>query len=97
MASGGAITNTSYYFANGELVAKKDNSGNITYSHNDHLGSSSVITNSSGSLVETTSYDPWGKIKAGGTASKFAYTGQEHDGETGLDHYNARYYSINGI
>ncbi|MBI5123088.1 hypothetical protein HZA75_04495 [Candidatus Roizmanbacteria bacterium] len=75
IASTGATLNTSYYFANGELVAKKDNSGAITYVHNDHLGSSSVITNQTGALVEATSYDPWGKVNAGGTASKFQYTG----------------------
>ncbi|MBI5123084.1 RHS repeat-associated core domain-containing protein, partial [Candidatus Roizmanbacteria bacterium] len=92
-ASGGAITNTSYYFANGELVGKKDNSGAITYVHNDHLGSSSVITNQTGALVEATNYGPWGEIKSGGTQSKFEYTGQEHDGETGLNYYNARYYN----
>jgi len=43
-------------------------------------------------LVESTSYDPWGKIKSGGTKSKFLYTGQENDAETGLHYYNARYY-----
>ncbi|MBI5123086.1 hypothetical protein HZA75_04485 [Candidatus Roizmanbacteria bacterium] len=93
IASTGATLNTSYYFANGELVAKKDNSGAISYIHNDHLGSSSVLTNSVGALVEATNYGPWGEIKSGGTQSKFAYTGQEHDGETGLNYYNARYYS----
>src|SRR4029078_7238521 len=31
-------------------------------------------------------------IKIGGTKSKFLYTGQENDSETGLDYYNARYY-----
>ncbi|HZE86742.1 MAG TPA: PA14 domain-containing protein [Methylomirabilota bacterium] len=91
--NGGGTENTSYYFANDQLIAKKDNSGNRTYFHNDHLGSTSVVTNQSGTVVETTAYDPWGKIKSGGTASKFNYTGQEHDSETGLDYYNARYYS----
>lgn len=93
LASNSAVTTTNYYFANNELVAKKNNDGSIYYIHNDHLGSSSVITNSSGSLVEATSYDPWGKVLSGATKSKFAYTGQERDNETGLDYYNARYYS----
>ena len=93
VVEGGATTNTSYYFVNGQLIAKKDNSGNRTFFHNDHLGSTSVVTNSSGSLVETTKYDPWGKINVGGTSSKFLYTGQENDTETGLHYYNARYYN----
>jgi RHS repeat-associated protein len=90
---GGATETTVYYFANKELVGKKDNSGNRTYIHNDHLGSTSIVTNSGGSLVESTSYDPWGEVLAGGTQSKFGYTGQEHDSETGLDYYNFRYYN----
>jgi len=90
---GGATENTTYYFANSELIAKKNPDGTKQYIHNDHLGSTSVVTNQSGALVELTSYDPYGKIKAGGTKSKFLYTGQEHDGETGLEYYNARYYS----
>jgi len=56
------------------------------------LGSTSLITNQSGSLVENTTYDPWGEVKIGGTASKFLYTGQEKDSETNLNYYNARYY-----
>ncbi len=43
-------------------------------------------------MVENTTYDPWGTIKTGGTKSKFLYTGQENDSETGLHYYNARYY-----
>ncbi len=92
-APSSSIETTVYYYANKELVAKKDNSGNKTYFHNDHLGSTSVVTNQAGSVVETTTYDPWGEIISGSTASKFLYTGQEHDGETGLHYYNARYYN----
>ncbi|MBI5123090.1 hypothetical protein HZA75_04510 [Candidatus Roizmanbacteria bacterium] len=39
----------------------------------------------------STSYNPWGKVNSGGTQTKFQYTGQEKDSETGLDYYNARY------
>ena len=78
---------------NNELVAKKDSDGTRTYFHNDHLGSTTVITDASGSpLAENTKYDPWGEVKSGGVKSKFQYTGQERDSETGLHYYNARYY-----
>lgn len=71
---------------------KKDNNGNKTYFHNDHLGSTTVLTNSSSGVIEKTEYDPWGEVKDGGTKSKFQYTGQEKDLETGLNYYNYRYY-----
>jgi len=90
--NGGGTENTSYYFANDQLIAKKDKDGNKTYFSNDHLGSTSLITNQAGSLVENTTYDPWGEIKSGGTKSKFLYTGQEKDSETNLNYYGARYY-----
>lgn len=91
----GSTTNTSYYFVNGQLIAKKDSSGAKTYFHNDHLGSATLVTNQAGTLVENTTYDPWGQVLSGGTASKFLYTGQEKDSETGLHYYNARYYDSN--
>lgn len=83
---------TTYYHVNDQLIAKKDPYNNFTYHHNDHLGSSSLITDESGAVVEETKYDPWGEVIAGGTKSKFQYTGQEKDSETGLNYYNARYY-----
>jgi RHS repeat-associated protein len=92
LASNGATQNTSYYLVHNELVAKKNPDGSKQYYHNDHLGSTSVLTNQAGALVEETQYDPWGEVKAGGTKSKFQYTGQEMDDETGLNYYNFRYY-----
>lgn len=90
---GGGTETTNYYFANNELVAKKDNSGNKVYFHNDHLGSNSITTNQAGSQVENVTYDPWGKVLGAATQSKYLYTGQEYDGETGLNYYDARYYN----
>ena len=92
LASDGTTQNTSYYFVNDQLIAKKNPDGSKNYYHNDHLGSTSVMTSQTGTLVEETKYDPWGEVKTGGTASKFLYTGQEKDLETGLNYYNARYY-----
>ncbi len=34
----GTILNETYYYANGKLVAKKDNSGAKTFYQGDHLG-----------------------------------------------------------
>ncbi len=93
LASNGATTNVSYYFVNDELAAKKNSDGSKNYFLNDHLGSIGYLTNSAGTVLETTQYYPYGLVRAGGTLNKFLYTGQENDPETGLDYYNFRYYS----
>ncbi len=92
LASNSATQNTSYYFVNDQLIAKKNSDGSKNYYHNDHLGSTSIMTSQTGTLVEETKYDPWGEVKTGGTKSKFLFTGQEKDLETNLNYYNARYY-----
>jgi len=92
LASNGAKLNTTYYKVNDEVVAKKNPDGAVNYYHNDHLGSNSVLTDQSGAVVEKTTYQPYGEVKSGGTKSKFGYTGQEKDSETGLNYYDARYY-----
>lgn len=89
----GRTENTSYYFANGERVARKDPDGKMYFYHSDHLGSTNVITNSSGQVVEKTKYYPFGEVRVGGTQSKFLFTGEEKDAETGLYYYGARYYN----
>lgn len=89
----GSTENTSYYFVNGERVARKDPDGSMHYYHGDHLGSTSVVTDSAGNLEEKTKYYPYGLVRAGGTESKYLFTGQEKDAETGLYYYGARYYN----
>src|SRR5258706_12696862 len=95
IVAGNSTQNTSYYYANNQLIAKKNPDGTKVYYQNDQLGSASLITNQSGALVEQTTYDPWGVVRQGGVASKFQYTGQEKDQESGLNYYNARYYNPN--
>lgn len=92
-ASTGTTQNTTYYFADNQLLAKKNPDGTKEYSLNDQLGSNATTTDQTGAVVENTSYDPWGLVLSGGTQSKFQYTGQEKDPETALNYYNARYYN----
>ena len=60
----------------------------------DRLGSTTALTSTSGSLVNTYRYDPWGQSNGGtGTAyNPFRYTGTYLDTMTGTYQMGARYY-----
>jgi len=64
--------------------------------HPDHLGSANVVTNASGTVVQTLDYYPYGATRistnTGGADSARKYIGQFAD-SSGLDYLNARYYS----
>ncbi len=79
------------YGEQGTLLARKDSDGKMFYYHPDHLGSTTLITNEAGQIVEETSYLPFGEVWEGGTNSKFLFTGKEKD-STSLMYYGARYY-----
>jgi RHS repeat-associated protein len=67
----------------------------LYYLHTDHLGSTSLTTDSSGNVVARQNYYPYGQIRPGGTGTMptdVGFTGQRADA-TGLMFYNARYYS----
>ena len=64
------------------------------YYHTDALGSALSLTDSTGAVQTTYSYEPFGRVYQRGQSSTnpFQYTGRENDG-TGLYYYRARYYS----
>ncbi|MBI4706342.1 MAG: hypothetical protein HY761_00225 [Candidatus Omnitrophica bacterium] len=66
----------------------------ISYFHSDHLGSSNIITDSSGKQIGFTEFTPYGStFKQTGTFDpKYKFTGKELDSSTGLYYYGARYY-----
>ncbi len=63
------------------------------YTHSDHLGSSNVITDESGTKVSQAEYQPYGQIsqQIGDDLTPYKFTGKELD-STGLYYYGARYY-----
>ena len=65
----------------------------IHYYHPDHLGSSNVITDDTGALVQYCDYTPYGAVArdVGPYATAYKYTGKELD-STGLYFYAWRYY-----
>lgn len=73
----------------------------MRYLHLDHLGSIQTITDSSGSVVEVLSFDPWGQRRDASTWTPSSnvpssidkgFTGHEHLDEVGLIHMNGRVY-----
>jgi RHS repeat-associated protein len=73
--------------------------GSVTsYYEQDGLNSVASLTNSSGALAQSYTYDSYGKITAstGTLTNPFQYTGREFDPETGIYYYRARYYDQSG-
>src|SRR6266851_6281632 len=64
------------------------------YFHADGLGSVTSLSNAAGALVQSYTYDSFGKQTAssGSLTNSFQYTARESDTETGLYYYRARYY-----
>jgi RHS repeat-associated protein len=86
-------TCTKYIFAGDNRIAMKTGS-TVYYYHTDHLGSSSVMTDSLGAKHDEMYYYPYGKMRPDSYIDinpKHKFTGQELDG-TGLYYYGARYY-----
>jgi RHS repeat-associated protein len=84
-----------YYSAGAQLIAMRiitDGGSVLYYLHSDHLGSTSLTTNSSGGFVARQLYDAWGNVRSGGgLPTDISYTGQRSDA-TGLMYFKARYY-----
>ena len=84
-------------FAQGQNIDEPlaESVGGATYDYEqDGLGSVTSLTNSSGTLSLSYTYDSFGKITAssGSASNPFRYTGRDLDSETGLYYYRARYY-----
>ncbi len=96
-------TTTSYIWAGDTLVAYIDQAysrGTATgsavtyYVHADHLGSTRVVTNASGTVTQALDYLPYGarRVTAGTDTSQREYIGERFDDGTNLSYFNARYY-----
>ena len=71
--------------------------GTTSYYEADGLGSVTSLSNSSGALANTYTYDSVGKLtgSSGTIVNSYRYTAREYDAETGLYYYRARYYDSN--
>jgi RHS repeat-associated protein len=94
--TGGNTLNEYIYFSGGR-TARRDSSGNVYYYFGDHLGTSRVIANASGTMCYDADYTPFGHEMAYTTScsQNYKFTGLECDSETGNDHAWFRYYEQN--
>jgi hypothetical protein len=70
-------TVTKYYFAGTTRIATRQGS-DLYYLLSDHMGSTNVTTNASGSLVAEMRYKPWGETRftSGTTPTEYTFQGQ---------------------
>ncbi len=82
-----------YYSVAGQRVAMRSN-GVLYYLHTDHLGSTSLTTDESGSVIAEQKYLPYGEVgwMTGTLPTDFGFTGQRAE-DFGLMDYRARFYS----
>jgi RHS repeat-associated protein len=106
--SGAKYATTTEYIFNGDTllstIDRQTASGVATgspqtlFMHPDHLGSTNVVTNASGTVVQTLDYYPYGALRinstVGGADSGRKYVNRFADQST-LDYMNARYYDPN--
>jgi RHS repeat-associated protein len=80
--------------APGQLAAP-DSALRIRYYHQDHLGSSSAVTDDQGAIVEETSSYPFGtprhEFQPRQIHEPYQFTQKERDRESGLQYFEARY------
>ena len=86
-------TTTTYYAVQGKRIAANVN-GSFFYFGYDALGSQVAVLNSSGNLVGSQLYGPYGnsRYSNGTLPTSIGFTGQRRDSVTGLDYYMARFY-----
>jgi RHS repeat-associated protein len=88
----GTSMTADYVFMGGQIMAEYE-SGTTYFVHQDHLGSTRLLTNVSGGVVDNMDYLPFGEQIAGASITTHKFIGYERDSETGLDNAQARYNS----
>ncbi len=92
------VTTVKNIFAGDRLIAtiKNPSTPVINYVHNDHLGSPTLLTNASSTIVETTDYQPYGGVRfdvnSVNSNSQRKFIGEHYDADTAFSYLNARYY-----
>ncbi len=80
------------------LTDRQDAVSTLYFYHPDHLGSSSWITTTNGTVKQHLHYLPWGEEFVNQRSSHFdgvryTFSAKEKDSKTGLSYFGSRYYS----
>jgi RHS repeat-associated protein len=95
VGSSGSYTLSKVYSCGLSLVSQTEKpSGAVHYYGTDGHGSTRFLTDSSGSVSDTYTYDAYGTLISsnGSTANNFLYCCEQFDPETGMYYLRARYY-----
>jgi RHS repeat-associated protein len=90
--AGASSHTTKHIFAGDQRVASITD-GTASYYLSDHLGSSNLMVNAAGAVIQHVEYAPFGQtvLQTGQDITDYKFTGKELDG-SGLYYYGARYY-----
>jgi RHS repeat-associated protein len=91
----GNVTNEYIFLAGKRLARRVVSSGQIQYYFADHLGSSRVVTDASGNILDDADFYPFGgeRTYSSSSGNGYKFTGKERDTESGLDNFGARYFT----
>jgi RHS repeat-associated protein len=89
---------TSVTYLNGAGIDNKLRqtvNGQAQYFLSDHLGSTNALTDATGTVISSTSYDSFGNASNASFPTRYQFTGREFDNFTGLQYSRARFYDAN--
>jgi RHS repeat-associated protein len=95
--SSGNLTEEYIFLAGKRIAMLTLSAGTVNYYVSDHLGSSRIVTNSSGTILDDSDFYPYGGERSYSSSSgnNYKFTGKERDTESGLDDFAARFYTSN--
>ena len=82
------------YLSLGDMTVATVEGATTTYLHTDHLGGTTLTTDSAGAITQTLDYMSYGetRLDIGTNDEDMQYTGYKKDATTGLNYASARYY-----
>jgi RHS repeat-associated protein len=85
---------TAYIYGPGGLPVEQVNTSATYWYHHDQIGSTRLITDSTGTSQATYTYDPYGGLASstGSLTNPFLYCGEYRDSESGFYYLRARYF-----